>query len=126
MSVGPEPGAVRQRQIVDAFLAASRNGDCEALLALRDPDVELRADEAAVASGAAALLRGAAAVAQTFSGRARAAHLALVDGAAGAVWSRGGQPRIAFRFAITGDRIAAIDLIATDLDRLDLTILDNP
>ena len=121
----PGSGSARQRQIVDAFLAASRNGDFEALLAVLDPDVVLRADEAAVATGASALVRGATAVAQTFSGRARAARPALVDGAAGAVWARGGQPRIVFRFAITDDKITAIDLLAGDLDRLDLTILDS-
>src|SRR5438874_1704931 len=64
----------RQREIVDAFLAAARGGDFDALLALLDPDVVLRADTATVQGGAAAsVVRGAAAVAETFAGRARAA-----------------------------------------------------
>lgn len=102
----------RRRKVVDAFLSASRGGDFEALLALLDPDVVLRADHAAVAVGATSEVRGARAVAETFSGRARFAQPALVDGAAGAVWAPGGQPRIAFGFTIEQDKIVAIDLLA--------------
>src|SRR5438034_99360 len=86
----------RQREVVDAFLAAARGGDFDALLALLDPDVVLRADHAAVQLGASSEVRGAPAVAGTFSGRARVAQPALVNGAAGAVWASGGQPRVAF------------------------------
>src|SRR5687767_4725890 len=110
-----DPG--RQRAVVDAFLAAARDGDFDALVALLDPDVVLRADAAAVQAGSAAEVRGAAAVAGTFSGRARFARPALVDGAAGAVWAPGGRPRVVFAFTIAGGRITRIDLVA-DPERL--------
>jgi len=120
------PGAdlTRQREIVGAFLAASRGGDFGALLALLDPDVVLRADPTAVQMGASAQVRGAAAVAGTFSGRARIAQPAVINGAAGAVWAASGRPRVVFTFAITGERISAIELIADPerLRHLDLTI----
>jgi RNA polymerase sigma factor (sigma-70 family) len=115
----PDADLARQRAVVDAFLAASRQGDFEALLALLDPDVVLRADPAAVRTGAAAEARGAAAVAGTFSGRAQTARPALVDGAPGAVWAPGGRPRVAFGFTVADGRILAIDLLA-DPERLAL------
>jgi RNA polymerase sigma factor (sigma-70 family) len=115
----PAPGAdlVRQRRVVDAFLAAARDGDFDALVALLDPEVVLRADPAAVQVGADAEVRGAREVAGTFAGRARVARPALVDGVPGAVWAPGGRPRVAFAFTLAGGRIAAIDLLA-DPDRL--------
>lgn len=109
---GRDADLARRREVVDAFLAASRNGDFDALLAVLDPDVVLRADRAAVRMGAPNEVRGAASVAGTFSGRARAAQPALVDGAVGAVWAQGGRPRIVFRFIITGGKIVAIDIVA--------------
>lgn len=112
-----DPDRVRQRQVVEAFLAASRDGDFEALLAVLDPDVVLRADAAAVAMGATAEVRGAAAVAETFRGRARAARPALVDGAPGLVWMHEGRPQVAFHFDVADGTILAIDLIA-DPERL--------
>jgi RNA polymerase sigma-70 factor (ECF subfamily) len=121
----PDADRSRQREIVGAFLAASREGKFEALLAMLDPDVVLRADPAAVQVGAAEEVRGAAAVAATFTGRARVAQPAMIDGAPGAVWAPGGKPRVVFAFTITQGKIAAIDLLA-DPDRLlelDLTIL---
>jgi RNA polymerase sigma factor (sigma-70 family) len=121
------PGAdlTRQREVVDAFLAASRGGDFDALLALLDPDVVLRADRAAVHAGAASELRGAKAVAETFSGRARAAQTALVNGAAGLVWAPRGRPRVVFDFTITRGKIVQIDLVANPerLRQLDLALL---
>ncbi len=72
----------RQREAVTAFLAASRGGNFDALLALLDPDVVLRVDPAAIHVGASKEVHGAPAVAQQFSGRARAAQLALMNGAA--------------------------------------------
>jgi RNA polymerase sigma-70 factor, ECF subfamily len=121
------PGAdfPRQREVVDAFLAASRGGDFGALLAVLDPDVVLRADSAAVRAGASSEVRGAAAVAGTFSGRARVAQPALVDGAAGAVWAPGGRPRVVFAFTITRGRIVEIHLVADAerLRQLDVAIL---
>jgi RNA polymerase sigma factor (sigma-70 family) len=113
----PDADRARQRAVVDAFLAASRKGDFEALVALLDPEVVLRADPAAVRTGAPAEVRGAAAVAGSFSGRARTARPALVDGVAGAVWAPGGRPRVAFAFTIADGRILAIDLLA-EPDRL--------
>jgi RNA polymerase sigma factor (sigma-70 family) len=123
------PGSDRaqQRQVVDAFLAASRGGDFDALLALLDPDVVLRSDDAAVLVGASKEVRGAMAVAETFSGRARVAQLALLDGSVGAVWAPGGKPRVAFAFTISSGKIVGIDLLADPerLSRLDLTILSD-
>ena len=115
----------RQREVVDAFLAASRGGNFDALVAMLDPDVVLRADRAAVQAGATGEVRGAAAVAGTFSGRARVAQPALVNGAVGAVWAPGGRPRVVFGFTITRGKIVAIDLLADPerLGQLDLTVL---
>jgi RNA polymerase sigma-70 factor (ECF subfamily) len=133
----PDADLARQREVVDAFLAASREGDFGALLAVLDPGVVLRADRVAVdaaasraANGAPSLspeIRGAAAVADIFSGRARAARPALVDEAVGAVWAPGGRPRVAFDFTITGGKIVGIDLIAdpAHLGRLDVTLLED-
>jgi RNA polymerase sigma-70 factor (ECF subfamily) len=116
-SVG-DADLARRREVVDAFLAASRNGDFEALLAVLDPDVVLRADAAAVQVGAAELVRGASAVAGTFAGRARAAVPALLDGDPGLVWSRGGTPQMVFELVIDEGRIVEIEMVA-DRDRLD-------
>jgi RNA polymerase sigma-70 factor (ECF subfamily) len=123
----PETDRSRQRAVVDAFLAASRNGDFDALLALLDPDVVLRSDEAAVLVGAAGEAHGAAAVAEQFSGRARAARPALIDGAAGAVWAPGGRPRVVFDFTVARGKIVRIDILADPerLRRLDLAVLDR-
>jgi RNA polymerase sigma factor (sigma-70 family) len=116
----------RQAALVDAFLAAARNGDFEALLAVLDPDVVLRADEHAVELGAAGETRGAEPVA-TFMRRARGAKRAVVDGLAAAVWMPGGELRVVYDFTISGNRITAIDLIA-DPERfgeLDLVVLED-
>jgi RNA polymerase sigma factor (sigma-70 family) len=123
----PDADLTRQRRVVEAFLAASRNGDFAALLAVLDPDVVLRADPAAVAMGSSREVRGAAAVAETFKGRAVAAQPAVVNGAAGAVWAPGGRPRVVFGFTITNGKIVQIELVA-DAERirgLDLAILDG-
>src|SRR5262249_12116361 len=81
---GEAPGADRTRrlEVIHAFLAASRGGNFEALLTLLDPDIVVRADQAAVKLGARPELRGAAAVLDSFIGRARGARPALVDGVA--------------------------------------------
>jgi RNA polymerase sigma-70 factor (ECF subfamily) len=116
--------ASRQREVVAAFLAASREGDFEALLAMLDPDIVLRADAAAAQMGAesadaaaarmgaASQVTGARAVAGFFSGRAAAVRPALIDGAPGAVWTYRGETRVVFAFTITGGTITAIELIA--------------
>jgi RNA polymerase sigma-70 factor (ECF subfamily) len=84
-----------------------------------------RADEAGVKAGAAAEVRGAAAVAETFAGRAQAAQPALVDGTVGLAWAPGGRPKAVFDFMISNGRIVAIDLILDPevLDALDLELL---
>jgi RNA polymerase sigma factor (sigma-70 family) len=123
----PEADRDRQRQVVEAFLAASRRGDFDALLALLDPSVVARADAAAVAAGAAPEVRGAAEVATTFTGRARAARPALVDGLVGLAWAPGGRPRVVFDFTTENGRIVAIDLIADSvrLGELELELLNE-
>jgi RNA polymerase sigma-70 factor (ECF subfamily) len=123
----PDVDRARQREVVDAFLAASRGGDFDALLALLDPDVVLRADPAAVQSGATGEVRGAPAVAETFAGRARAAQPALIDGAVGLVWAQGGRPRVVFDLTIENGKIVEIDMVADAerLGELDLVVLDE-
>ncbi len=107
----PEADGKRKREVVNAFLAASRQGDFSALMALLDPDVILRADAVAVAASAARAARGAPelrpeifgqqAVAATFGGRAGAAQPATVDGEPGLVFAPGGKP-----FAVFASRSA--------------------
>jgi RNA polymerase sigma factor (sigma-70 family) len=120
----PEADRARQREIVDAFLAASRNGEFDRLLELLDPDVVLRSDEVAARSGSPAELNGARDVAGLFSGRAQAAQVAWIDGAAGLTWAPGGTPRVVFNFTMVGGRIAAIDILA-DLDGIDVALAEG-
>jgi RNA polymerase sigma factor (sigma-70 family) len=117
----------RQREVVDAFLAAARGGDFAGLLAVLDPDVVFRADPEAVRIGASPVVRGAAAVANNFSGQARAARPALVNGAVGAVWAPGGKPRVVLGMTIADGKIVAITAIADParLSERDLAFLDN-
>jgi RNA polymerase sigma-70 factor (ECF subfamily) len=135
-SADAERDRARHREIVDAFLAASRGGDFAALVAILDPNVVLHADAAAVqlasarqAKGAPKLApetRGASEVADVFAGRAKGAQPALLDGAIGAVWIQGGQPLGAFRFAIAGGRIARIEIITerAALQQLEIVVLN--
>jgi RNA polymerase sigma-70 factor (ECF subfamily) len=112
----------RRRHIVAAFFDASRHGKFDALLALLDPDVVLRADAVAVATSQARQtegaplvapeMRGVRSIADTFSGRARTARLAMVDGAPGAAWVPDGTTRAVFVFRIEHERIVQIELIA--------------
>jgi RNA polymerase sigma factor (sigma-70 family) len=117
---------VRQRVVVDAFLAASREGNFDALLAVLDPEVVLRADRAAVSVGAPDDIRGAKAVAQQVSGRVRGLQPALVNGAIGAVAQRGRQVLV-FRLAITNGKIVEIHVIANpeQLRQLAISILSE-
>ena len=117
----PEADRARQREVVGAFLAASRGGDFSALLAVLDPDVVLRADASAVAASLARLgdtpvlapeIRGREEVAKTFTGRAKAAQLALVDGDVGLAFVIGGRPRAVIDFVVEDGRIVEICLIA--------------
>ena len=125
--VALEADPARRRAIVDAFLAASRGGDLDALMALLDPDIVMHADGAAVAMGSPEETRGAAAVAGTFSGRALGAQPALVDGGVGIVWAVRGRPKVVFDFMIEDGRVVHIDILAADdtLDGLDLTVLER-
>jgi len=126
-TVGSEADLARQRDIVDAFRAASREGDLDRLVALMDPEAVVRSDATAVGLGAAPEMRGPHAVAAFFKGRARGAVRAVVGGAPGLVWAPGGRPRVAFVFALAGDRIAGIDLVAdpAHLEELAVEILDG-
>jgi RNA polymerase sigma-70 factor (ECF subfamily) len=123
---GPDADATRQREIVGAFLAASRGGDFDTLVALLDPDAVVRSDAAAVNMGTPdSEIRGATAVAQFFSGRAKSARLALIDGSAGAVWTLRGRPQVVFDFTVADGKIVTIAFLADPdyLDRLDLEFL---
>ena len=117
----------RRREIVQAFLAASRGGDLGALVTMLDPDVVVRADQTVVRIGTAVETRGAQTVASFFSGRARGAKLALIDGVAGLVWATGGRPRVAFSFTLSDGKITAIDLLGDPdvLGRLDVVTLPD-
>lgn len=128
----PAADLARHRELVSAFLAASRDGDFERLLALLAPDAVLRADDVAVRTAAAnqrrgapvlaAEIRGAAQLAEAFKGRAQAAAAAIIDGEAGAVWAMRGQIRAAFVFTIEHDRIAGIDLVMKPEHLADLEV----
>ena len=109
-----QPGEIsRRRDVVAAFLAASREGDFDALLTMLDPDIVLRADAAAVRMGGAdSELTGARAVAGVFSGRAAAVRPALIDDTPGAVWTLRGETQVVFAFTINGGTITAIEMIA--------------
>jgi len=118
---------VRQRRLVDAFLAAARYGDFDALLAVLDGDVVLRVD--AAAAGAPTTIRGAQAVAanaRAFSANARFAAPALVDGAVGIVVAPKGNLALVLRFSVAGDKITEIDIDADPqrLRRFSLAVLD--
>ncbi|MEO8609076.1 MAG: sigma-70 family RNA polymerase sigma factor [Chloroflexota bacterium] len=119
----------RQRTVVEAFLAASRTGNIEALLAILDPDVVVRADSAALPPGAATEVRGAAAVlkqALHFAERTRFAQLALVNGTVGAVVAPRGHLFLVATVEVKDAKIVAIEIIADPerLRQLDLAILD--
>jgi RNA polymerase sigma-70 factor (ECF subfamily) len=118
---------IRRRAIVDAFLAASRGGEFDALVAMLHPDIVLEADPAAVQMGSPEEVRGAEAVAGLFSGRALGAQPALIDGAIGIAWAVGGQTKVAWDFTIRGGKIVHIDMLAAsdNLEALAVTMLDN-
>lgn len=113
----PDADLSRQKAVVEAFLTASRGGDMTALLAVLDPDVVFRADAAAVRAGDPPEMRGSAAVARFFSGKAGAARPALVDGALGAVVAPMGKLLLALAMRIEDGRIVELNVIA-DPERL--------
>ena len=110
----PTADPQRQGEVVRAFLAAARSGDFQSLLALLSPDVELVADHVAVAMGAPQHLGGPHDVASRFSGGARAASTALLDGLAGLVWAQGGRPKVAFEFTVLAGKVTRIEMIADE------------
>jgi RNA polymerase sigma factor (sigma-70 family) len=124
----PDADLDTQREVVAAFLAAARNGDFDALVAVLDPDVVLRADLGP--AGGLREVRGAEAVAGRAFSYSRLGLLvqpALINGAAGAVSTRDGEPFSVGGFTVRGGKIVAIDMLADParLRRLDLTILDD-
>jgi RNA polymerase sigma factor (sigma-70 family) len=108
----PASDPQRQRKVVDAFLAAAKTGDFEMLLSLLSPEAELVADEAAIAMGAPASLVGPHDVATRFSGGAKAARVALLDGLAGLVWAQGGDTKVVFDFTVVDDKVRRIEMIS--------------
>jgi RNA polymerase sigma factor (sigma-70 family) len=113
----PETDASRQRQIVDAFLAASRGGDFDALVALLDPDCVYRQDQVVVGDASTIAKRAVEA-------GARAAQAALIDGEVGVIIAPLGKLLMVLRFTVTGGKVTAIDAItdAAALAALDLKV----
>src|SRR5690242_11356930 len=102
----------RKQEVVEAFLAAARAGDFEALVAVLDPDVVLRGDAETIRMGSPAELRGAASVAGFFRGKAHAAIPGLVDGEVGVLVPIQGRMRFVLELTFAGGKIAAIDAFA--------------
>jgi RNA polymerase sigma-70 factor (ECF subfamily) len=126
----PDPDLGRQRQVVDAFFAAARDGDFDGLVAVLDPDVVLRADGGEARTRPTVLLRGARTVAENASAGPKLARFvrpALVNGAAGAVVTINGRPFAVMGFTVAEDRIVAIDILYDPerLAGLDLTLPDG-
>jgi RNA polymerase sigma factor (sigma-70 family) len=121
-------GLARQRKVVEAFLAASRGGDFEALLAVLDPNVTLQADEAVTPPGVPRQLKGATVIARqglAFSRRAQFARLALVNGAVGLIVAPRGRLSIAVSLTIVNGKITEMDVVADPerLATLDLAVV---
>jgi RNA polymerase sigma-70 factor (ECF subfamily) len=126
----PDPDLGRQREVVDAFFAATRDGDFEALLALLDPDVVLRSDGGVARPRLTAVVRGARAVAEQAVMFARLfpyLRPALVNGAAGVVVAPHGRPFSVMGFTVAGGKILEIDVLTDParLARLDLAVIDK-
>ena len=132
-AASPSGGAdlARQWTVVDAFLAASRDGDFEGLLAILDPDVVLRADAGTGPFGPSVLIRGAREViaqAQRFSSLARFARPVLVNGAPGFLVVRDGESLALLAATVQNDKITEMDILADPvrLRELDLVGLVEP
>lgn len=121
----PESDRQRQRAVVEAFLAASRGGDMQALLTVLDPDVVFRPDAAATRAGGLGELRGADQVAATFKGRAQAARAAWVDGEPGVAVIVEGALRVVMRLTISDGRIAELEAIGDpqQIQSMDVEVL---
>jgi RNA polymerase sigma-70 factor (ECF subfamily) len=120
----------RQWTVVEAFLAASREGDFEGLLAILDPDIVLRADAGSGPLGPSVLVRGAREViaqAQRFAPLGRYARPVLVNGGPGFLVARNGEPLALMAVTVRGGKIAEMDVLADParLARLDLTELSG-
>lgn len=127
----PEADVARRRQVVEAFLAASRGGDFEALVALLDSDVILRADRAAGPTPSPTTLRGAQHVAKGASmaaERVRYSQPALINGSPGLVMAPGGRLFLVLAFTIVDGKVTEIDIIADAerLGRVEVAVLDAP
>ncbi|MFE2093621.1 sigma-70 family RNA polymerase sigma factor [Streptomyces sp. NPDC059460] len=123
----PDPDLVRRREVVEAFLAAARGGDFDALVAVLDPEVVARSDGGA---GAPSLVRGAASVARQammFAPFARSSQMALVDGALAVISTREGHRFSVMRFTIERGRVTELYVIndPARLPELDLTVLND-
>jgi RNA polymerase sigma factor (sigma-70 family) len=119
-SPAPDPDLARQREVVDAFFAASRDGDFDALVAVLDPDVGLRIDGGVLRKKASLIRRGAQAVAAysaTYSRLYPFIRPALVNGAAGAVVARAGRVLSVMAFTVAHGKITQIDALV-DPERL--------
>jgi RNA polymerase sigma factor (sigma-70 family) len=126
----PDPDLTRQREVVDAFFAAARDGDFDALVAVLHPDVVLRSDGGAVRPGASFVMHGAQNVAEsalTFARLSPFVRPALVNGAAGVVVAPHGRPFSVMAFTVRDGKIVEIDGIADPerLQQLDLAGLDD-
>jgi RNA polymerase sigma factor (sigma-70 family) len=125
----PDADLTRQREVVDAFFAAARGGDFDALVAVLDPDVVLRADGGTLRPSDTRVVRGAEQVARRalmFAGLSPYVRPALVNGVAGVVVAPHGQPFSVMGFTVVGGTIVAIDALSDPerLRELDLTVLD--
>ncbi len=126
----PNHNLSRQREVVDAFFAAARGGDFDALVAVLDPDVVLRSDGGVRRPAASVVVHGAATVAGqalTFAQPSRLTRPALVNGAPGVVVVQHGRPFAIMGFTVMRGKIVEIDVL-TDPERLrqlDLTVLDD-
>ena len=121
-----DDAASADRRLVEAFLAASREGDVAGLLAILDPEVVYRADAAAVKLGSAPELRGADAVAAMFKGRAQVAVPVLIDGTVGARIAPHGRLLLVLRPTIVDGRIVDVEAVADPARLADLIIDELP
>jgi RNA polymerase sigma-70 factor (ECF subfamily) len=126
----PDTDLARQREVVDAFFAAARDGDFDALVAVLDPDVVLRSDGGTARPKISSLVHGAEEVASQalmFTRLSPFVRPALVNGAAGVVVAPGGRPFSVMGFTVRGGRIVEIDAISDPerLRQLDLAVLDD-
>ncbi len=116
-----------QRAVVDAFLAAAREGDFDGLLAVLDPDVVFHTDRIAASTAWPAEVRGAPSVAKQFAGRARGVLPALVDGKVGILVPRRGRLYLVLRLTISDGKIAGIEAVADParLSQMQIAVLDG-